>query len=310
MTQSKVNNSSAVSKHGPGARASTAPASVPRPAPRPSPQSLAPKRAPIAALSLVPAAPSSRPRAVGAAAKSSPAPSAIKSTPPRPSVLPNAPVSVRRSPPPPPAPLPRAMHSAPSAPVHRSTPPPLPVTELTLLTEYDLIDDEAQEQAPVRAEQPKKKLEEVAAPPPARAAQPPPIAEEIEVECFSCTEPPPRPRSRRRGALIGAIAALTLAAGSAVFCYGFPAAGGHGRAQAGTSTSDSSGNASRQGATTPAKTELARATVASPIAAANKAPHPKAATQGKHNKPSPGRAKPHPKPQQKHQALADGSVKL
>ena len=312
MIQSKATGSSAA-QLGQGARPLTAPASVPRPTPHPSRASVAPKNGSTAPLSLVRAASSSPPSAVRAMAKTSPAPSASQPAPSasRPTRA-EATRSARRSLPPPPAPRARAARTAPSATAHRSTPPPLPVNELTLLTEYDLIDDEVEVSAAPRAAQPVT-LEKAAVRPPIRNPQP--TNDEAQIAGFSRTEPPPRPRSARRGALIGTLVALSLAAATVVFCSGAPSTSGRGTAQAGalpaaTLSNGNAGLSPRGAPVTLAKTEVTNGTVrpaAGPVATPSKASHSKA-TPGKHGKTGAGKAKPHPKPHQ--QALADDSLKL
>jgi hypothetical protein len=181
-----------------------------------------------------------------------------------------------------------------------------------LLTEYDLIDDESAAQAQVGTMQPKP--EQVTVPAPLRSSQPTKADDDAPVGCFSRTEPPPRPRTGHRGALLATFSVLTLAAATALFCSRSIFSSGRSTPQA--SALAAAVPASNAGISPPAATlTLARAELTkgtgspntSPIANPGKAPQK--AAPGKRAKTGAGKAKPHPKAHQ-HQALADGSLKL
>lgn len=312
--QPKTSRCAAASPHRPAARAPAAPASVPRPTPRSGRTGVAQNGSSTAPSSTVrAAAPGSAP-AARATAKLSQAPQPpIKSVSPRPLAPTAATGSARRTLPPPPVPLPRVARAMPSVVPQRRTPPPLPVNELTLLTEYDLIDDEVDAPARVPATQ-HEMPGQAAAQTPARPPQPTKIDDDVQIGCFSRTEPPPWPRTEHRGALLATLAGLTLVAATALLCYRSAVSGGRSTppASAVAAAVPAGNTAAWPPATTltAAKTELthgAGAANASPIAASSKAPQKGAAT--KRAKTGAGKAKPHPKPHQ-HQALADDALKL
>jgi hypothetical protein len=83
----------------------------------------------------------------------------------------------------------------------RALPPPLP--EDVLLTDADLIDEEDVTQV-VRDTHP--------------------TAVDVEIDCFSCTEPPPESRPRRRRALLTYLTGLGLVAATGLLFLGLPLA--------------------------------------------------------------------------------------
>jgi len=103
--------------------------------------------------------------------------------------------TVSKIPTPPPAPR-RPVVKRPKA-----SPPPLP--ETILLTDADLIDDEYVGRA-------------------GRAPQP--TAVDVEIDCFSRTEPPPVSRPRRTRALLALVTSLVLVAATGALCVGRPIA--------------------------------------------------------------------------------------
>jgi len=314
MMQPKTNRFAAAPQHSTAACALKPPASIPRPTPRSARTAPVQNGGSTAPSSSVRPSLSSPAPAARAAAKLSQSPQPAKLSSLRPLAAADATRSARRSPPPPPVPLSRAGRATPSGAAHRRTPPPLPANELTLLTEYDLIDDEVDAPAQSGATQ-HKKPEHASVHAPPRPPQPTKVDDDAQVGCFSRSEPPPRPRRERRGALLATFAALTLAAATALFCYRSALPGGWSTPQASALAAGAlpAGNLgiSRPVTTlTLARTELANGTgtaSASPIATSGKAPQK--AASGKRAKTGVGKAKPHPKPRQ-HQALADDSLKL
>lgn len=132
------------------------------------------------------------------------APTANQSAPPIRAPL-RRPASALVAPSPPPLPVraaPSPVRSAPLAAavaVPRSAPPPLPVRPLELLADSDLVDDDVSLKAAAAA----------------RAEQPTTLDVELDIACFTRTEPPPSATGMRRGAFFG-LASLLLAAAAGV----------------------------------------------------------------------------------------------
>jgi hypothetical protein len=97
---------------------------------------------------------------------------------------------------PPPSPK-RAVYAKPA----KASPPPLP--QPALLADADLIDDEDITQV-VRNTQP--------------------TSVDVEIDCFSCTEPPPESRPRRKLRLLAGVTSLLLLVASGVLLWGRPLA--------------------------------------------------------------------------------------
>jgi hypothetical protein len=159
----------------------------------------------------------------------------------------------------------------------RRTPPPLPINEVTLLTEYDLIEDDV-DTAGASATQ-HKRPEQAAPQAPARPPQPTTVDEDVQFGSFSRSAPPPRPRAEHRGALLVTLAGLTLVAATALVCYRSAVSGG--RSTTPASALAAAAPASIAEAWPPATTlTVAKAELthgagtanASPIAVASKAP--------------------------------------
>jgi hypothetical protein len=124
------------------------------------------------------------PRPARSSRSQSAAPTPKESAPPKPRL-----VSTTSSPPPAPR---RNASSAPKAgppPLPSKTPPPLP--EPALLADTDVIDDEDTVQA---------------------ARTPQPSSEDVDLDCFTCSEPPPESRPRRKRAWFVGVTGFLLVA--------------------------------------------------------------------------------------------------
>jgi len=185
---------------------------------------------------------------------------------------------------PPPSPM------RPSAKPRRASPPPLP--ETILLTDADLVDDDLRRS--VRASQP--------------------TSVDVEIDCFTRSEPPPESRPRRKHAWLALVTGLLLVAAGGSWVVGRPLA-----LQAFTPPADADavqagGTRASARSTVAALSEpLVRAVVqpspatAPNIATKKEAPGPKLSVQAKHRKAAVVSGKKLTKPLRTQRVLRDAT---